>query len=906
MFEARETYKKGRRSLFSAEMRAKNMLKKIGKFEIIRELGRGAMGRVYAARDEERRVCALKVLNRGKIPSGKLLARFEREAHLLQSLDHPNIIKLYEIGENEGLSYFAMELAKGKELAQIIPKTGMDFEQAFYIIQRVALACEHAHSRGIIHRDLKPQNIIVDGFGNPHVMDFGIAKNLEAEEETALTKTGALLGTPAFMSPEQAEGKTHEIDHQADVYALGSTLYNMLAGRPPFEGANASQILMRVIKEEPTPLKQIRPDLPDDVIFICQRAMSKLKRERYKTAKDFALDIERWFRGRDVIATERTPFERFLGFIVTHKKIAFLCFISAIFLLFASLLLNRSVDQASTRVTEQLKIYENEASGYLRKENFTYAEESASLFALLDENWNGQSVQKSSAVDKMFQQIEQSKHHHLQSLLQQGKSVHINTNQASEKFAEVYVHEPEFLNQEGKVYFCYGKWWTEQKALERGYLLPQGDKFIHEADKFSFPSKFPGEVFNESGVQKRGLAYKFNGKWLTREEAEAEGIFFVESQGKWLTGEDAVNEGCLYYQDKTKQYLNKIQANRMGAFFDHELTRKWYIGDDAQRRGLTFKHASRWLEPEEARKKGFIFIPQDKYFGEWKDRDELWLGGIDRMIIHRDSNQLFTCIRNVKTKNWVLGYDVIGQIKIWDTQKIDPQTNYPEELRTIFGVPSPIHTMAFDIRNSTIIVPHSSGIYGYPEKGSPVKSKIQYPNVVSSAFGVENDLMLALLSSDKVVVNKLKTILASKAYARYECIPPELNKAELTHATLADDGRSLVAMNVEKEFFIFYLDTNLGTSAEVRGIPIRLENFQSTHRQRKIAAISTINREYLAVSFADSPFEVELWNMEKGFKRKILKEHTNKVTSISFGINSESLTTCGEDGQIILWSIRTN
>ncbi|MEK7482828.1 MAG: WD40 repeat domain-containing protein [Planctomycetota bacterium] len=557
------------------------------------------------------------------------------------------------------------------------------------------------------------------------------------------------------------------------------------------------------------------------------------------------------------------------------------------------MLLNKDRDTTEKSIQERLQSYKNELDGFLQKDEYASAEERAMCWNALEESWYGP-IREGNPLEAKFQKISQGKRIHYKNLLQQKKGP-LNSNQTSEKFAEIYVGDKDFLAQEGKIHFCYGKWWTEEEARNRGYLIVRIDNSVyHKPDQFFFKDK----LYIEEEVQKYGLAFKHNDRWLTPAEAENEGYFYVASQVKWLTGKDAVNEGCLYFEEETKRYLSRKQANKIGIFYDNEFTHQWYLKEEAQKRGLALRHAGQWLTREEAQQKGFAFVRTDRQFGEWKDRDELWLGGIDKTLIHDQAKQQFLHIDYVATHKWLVGYDKIGQLKIWDTSK-----PIPEEIRTVFNVPREVQALTYDIKSSQIITISPAGIFGYQEQGEVMKATtLKYNNVESSAIDNENDLVLALMHPQEAVILKIR---ARKPSARYLCkLPENYNKSEFSHIALSDDGRSLVAVTRDKEFFIFYFDGNMGSSAEVTGTLILLDEFKMTQQERTIRAIATINREYMAISFAEEPYEVEVWNIDKRSKRKILKAHQAPVTSISFGNNSESLVTSGEDGKIFLWTIQ--
>ena len=257
------------------------------RYAVERELGQGGMATVFLAQDlkHERRV-AIKVM--GHDLAAQLGAdRFLREIKTAAQLNHPNILPLYDSGEADGLLYYVMPFVDGGSLRDRLDREGaLPLEDALRIAQEVADALHTAHASGIIHRDIKPENILFIA-GRPVVADFGIARAVRAAGGENLTQTGMAVGTPAYMSPEQAAGDPH-LDGRSDVYALGCVLYEMLAGRPPFTGRNAMEVLARHTMDAVTPVRTARPTVPPNVDETVLRALAKVPADRFATAREFA------------------------------------------------------------------------------------------------------------------------------------------------------------------------------------------------------------------------------------------------------------------------------------------------------------------------------------------------------------------------------------------------------------------------------------------------------------------------------------------------------------------------------------------------------------------------------------------------------------------------------------------
>jgi hypothetical protein len=273
-------------------------------YEILRELGRGGMGVVYLARQEGLdRAVALKMILHGGHAGADELGRFRAEAQAIARLKHPNIVQVYAVGAHDGLPYFAMEYCGGDSLARAFAERRPSPRDAADLVARLARGVGAAHASGIVHRDLKPGNVLLADGGTPKITDFGLAKQLG--DDSGLTRSGTVLGTPSYMAPEQAAGDTHAVGPAADVWALGAILYEALTGRPPFGGATAAETLDHVRHREPVPPRRFDPSLVPDLEAVALKCLEKDPAARYARATDLADDLERWLRGEPVAAHRR-------------------------------------------------------------------------------------------------------------------------------------------------------------------------------------------------------------------------------------------------------------------------------------------------------------------------------------------------------------------------------------------------------------------------------------------------------------------------------------------------------------------------------------------------------------------------------------------------------------------------
>ncbi len=291
-----------------------------GDYELPDEIATGGMGVVWRARQTSlKREVAIKMIRAGALARAEEVARFLREAEAAANLQHPNIVAIHEVGEHGGRNYFSMDYVAGRDLGALVKNGPLAPTCAARYVKIIAVAVHFAHQRGTLHRDLKPQNVLIDSADQPRITDFGLAKFMKAD--SSMTQSGAVMGTPSYMPPEQAAGRHGDVGPASDVYSLGAILYELLTGRPPFRESTAMSTLIEVLEAEPTAPRRLKADIPADLETICLKCLEKSPSARYSSARSLAEELDRFLSGDPIQARPASSVKKTVSWARRHPGV---------------------------------------------------------------------------------------------------------------------------------------------------------------------------------------------------------------------------------------------------------------------------------------------------------------------------------------------------------------------------------------------------------------------------------------------------------------------------------------------------------------------------------------------------------------------------------------------------------
>jgi serine/threonine protein kinase len=569
--------------------------KVVGGYDILGVLGRGAMGVVYKARHRGlKRVVALKMILAGEHAGETQLNRFRIEAEAVAQLQHPNIVQVYEVGEHDGCPFLSLEFVDGGSLHQKLGGEPQPVQASAQMVMLLAQAMDFAHRKGIVHRDLKPANVMLmvpqssgsketlsgapalvsERYGMPKIADFGLAKRVE--EDTGTTRTGAILGTPSYMAPEQAAGRSKEVGPLADQYALGAMLYEMLAGRPPFRGTTVMETIEQVRKQEPVPPSKLQPNLPRDLETICLKALQKEPEKRYLDCETFAEDLRRFVAGEPIMARPVSAPERLWRWCKRNPKLALASATIASLLLVVSIgstwaAITIQAEKELAQLNEQKALtnekiaQEQKAFAQANEQKAIASEKLAEDQAELALNTLGLLINKVQTQLSKQPGVQELKRELLQTAMNGLKRVTGGgAGQMSRHTSDAYFKMGGIARELGNTADARG-YWQQYYEMARAALKDNPDN-EHSKLQMAWASRFLGEISAEQGDLKKALEHYLSALELRKELAA---VPFPER----VRRNDKLSE-----EDRLTPRMNELQLSeeytRVGLIY-------YFLGDSA-------------------------------------------------------------------------------------------------------------------------------------------------------------------------------------------------------------------------------------------------------------------------------------------------------------------------------------
>jgi WD40 repeat protein len=812
-------------------------------YEILGELGRGGMGVVYKARHVAlKRVVALKMILAGAYAGPDELARFQTEAEAVARLQHPNVVQIHEVGTHQGRPYLALEFCGGGTLEQRLRQAPLTPRAAAALVEVLARAMHAAHTRGVVHRDLKPANVLLAEDGTPRVTDFGLAKQLDAAGQT---RTGAVVGTPSYMAPEQAAGQGHQVGAAADVYALGAILYECLTGRPPFKAATPLDTILQVLRDEPVPPSRLQPKVPRDLETVCLKCLHKDLARRYGSAAALAEDLRRFQAGESVAARPAGAAERLAKWVRRRPTTAALVAVSV-----AAALALLGVGLHFTRLLAE------ERNDALQKKTLAETNETKAVTQKLETDREWRRAEKGESDARKQKTLADERADNLARQLQLTRCSEVTAHLM--RVAPMYERDPltalEMLNDVRlfPLDLRDAAWGFYERACRRWeHTLLQGHKDHICALAFS-PD---GKTLASAGW--------FRDRTVILWDAQT-------GRKKTVLPHDRLIKTVAFSPDgKTLASAGVPSAladDRSG------FLKLWDVATGKEKTSLSDDHV--WAVTFSPDGKTLVSANDDKTMKLWdvatgklKATLQGHTGNVLDVAVTRDGKTLASC-----------GMD--GTIKLWDL-------NTRQELATLRGHPGWVRSVAFSHDDKTLAAGGDAPtlkLWDVATRRETIALEGHADTVPFVAFS-RADNTLASVGRDGLV--KLWDVARAREKVSLNC---PVNPGDVA---FSPDGK--------------WLATGHGDGS-VRVWNVKREQHRATlagHTGKIWAAAASRGGTLLATASED--LTVKLWDLPTGRLKATLQGHTGEVQTVAFSPDDTTLATTAEhpDGTVKLWDVQT-
>jgi len=837
-----------------------------GDYEIIEQLARGGMGVVYRARQIKlRREVALKLITSGAFASGEALRRFQAEAELAAGFKHPNIVPIFEIGEVDGQPFFSMGLVEGPPLDQKLGRKPLEPKAAAGLLVKIARAVQYAHDRGVLHRDLKPANILMDAQGEPHLTDFGLAKVMQ--QQSALTCTNAILGTPSYMAPEQARGDVKSLAVTVDVYGLGAVLYDVLTGEPPFAGGTTYETVRRVLETEPRRPSVLNAAVDGDLETICLKSLEKQPERRYASAAAFAEDLERWLGGRPIQARAVGAVERATKWARRHPLVAALGCLSV-----AALLVG------AVGITWQWRRAEKKSIEAAREQERAEREQYFSSVAAAQQFLKEGAVER--ARDALLSTRRELRHWEWGRLMllcqQEAWVVPAPTKRPAVGPADIGIAQAT-----GRVLTTFGGASTlcEMSSSSARQLNLKEDEMLSATfspdEQVIAGATVAGEIVVWDAATLRELAR------LNRSPTRLESLSFSPDNSRVVAG--AADGSVLIWDRRTKQWLRDMGTKARGR------SEPVFSGDSGRvLSSLAGTEITAWdaekgieLWREHAPDlQGSVMASLDgETVATASPTTGITIRKSGKLTAHINPQVQLSQIHLSGNGRRLLTIDQRERLTLWNAETGDEIEMWPE--RTYFISES---------RDSRYFA--SCGDFRYSrirelQTGREVLTASVTPDYWNPAFSPEARLFAAEMPDRSIKVWLLDdsaTFLLREGTEELRSVPERMQKI-----AFSPGGERIAAAHMDRQVTIW--DAHTGA----------LLHHLHGHLQWVADVAWSPDGAWLASAGADN--RVILWDAQTGQSKFILVGHTGPVESVAFRPNSKEVVSCGLDGRAIVWEV---